>query len=122
MLPLLPLPLLPLQVVGPATTIGELVDSNQRAVFLFYDEWKTPTGYQMGSKVTKQQPGKVVCLFLERALVQRPLSFFFLFGEFHVGTVAKTKLAWPTGGDARHTALERSRGPLRWYLSPPQSE
>lgn len=39
------------QIVGANTTLGELVDSNQRAVLLFYDQWVTPTGYTVGSKV-----------------------------------------------------------------------
>jgi hypothetical protein len=40
-----------LQPVGPNTLLGELVDRNQRALFLFYDEWVTPSGYTVGGKV-----------------------------------------------------------------------
>jgi hypothetical protein len=37
-------------------------------------------------------------------------NLFFLFGELHVGTVAKTKLALPTGGDAGHTERSMPHG------------
>lgn len=40
-----------LQPIGPNTLLGELVDSNQRAVLVFYDEWTTPTGHTVGGKV-----------------------------------------------------------------------
>jgi len=43
-----------LQPVGPNTKLGELVDSNQRAIFLFYDEWVTPAGHRVGGKVSDQ--------------------------------------------------------------------
>ena len=39
------------QVIGATTLLGDLVSSNQRAVFLFYDEWTTPAGYTIGGKV-----------------------------------------------------------------------
>jgi hypothetical protein len=39
------------QPVGADTLLGELVDRNQRALFLFYDEWVTPSGYKIGGKV-----------------------------------------------------------------------
>lgn len=42
-----------LQAVGPNTRLGDLVDSNQRAIIVFYDEWVTPHGYTIGGKVRK---------------------------------------------------------------------
>lgn len=44
-----------LQPVGPNTKLGELVDSNQRAIFLFYDEWVTPAGHRVGGKYLPNQ-------------------------------------------------------------------
>lgn len=44
-----------MQVVTDTTTLGDLVQSNQRVVMLFYDQWKTPTGYTIGSKVSTHQ-------------------------------------------------------------------
>lgn len=40
-----------LQAVGPNTRLGELINSNQRAVVVFYDQWVTPNGYTIGGKV-----------------------------------------------------------------------
>jgi hypothetical protein len=34
------------------TTLGQLVDSKQRALLLFYDQWTSPSGFKVGSKVS----------------------------------------------------------------------
>lgn len=40
------------QAVSASTTLGQLVDSSQRAVFVFYDEWTTSGGgHAVGGKV-----------------------------------------------------------------------
>eukprot|EP00879_Flechtneria_rotunda_P029878 GHRR01032341.1.p1 GENE.GHRR01032341.1~~GHRR01032341.1.p1 ORF type:complete len:385 (+),score=177.48 GHRR01032341.1:385-1539(+) len=44
------------QVIQPSTTLSELVDSNQRVVLLFYDQWTTAVGYQVGNKMAPDQP------------------------------------------------------------------
>lgn len=52
------------QPIGPTTTLGDLVERNQRAILLFYDEWVTPSGYKVGGKVSIRSLGfGVVCLF-----------------------------------------------------------
>jgi hypothetical protein len=45
-------------VVTPNTTLGQLVDSKQRALLLFYDQWTSPAGFRVGSKVSKHGPLK----------------------------------------------------------------
>lgn len=42
---------LPYQAITATTTLNDLVSSNQRAVLVFYDQWVTPTGHTVGSKV-----------------------------------------------------------------------
>lgn len=42
-------------VVTPNTTLGQLVDSKQRALLLFYDQWTSPSGFKVGSKVRRGQ-------------------------------------------------------------------
>jgi hypothetical protein len=39
-------------VVSANTTLGQLVDSKQRALLLFYDQWTSPNGFKVGSKVS----------------------------------------------------------------------
>lgn len=43
-------------VVTPNTTLGQLVDSKQRALLLFYDQWTSPSGFKVGSKDVPNQP------------------------------------------------------------------
>jgi hypothetical protein len=39
-------------VVSANTTLGQLVDSKQRVLLLFYDQWTSPAGFKVGSKVS----------------------------------------------------------------------
>jgi hypothetical protein len=40
-------------VVGPDTTLGQLVDSGQRALLVFYDQWGNAAGHTVGDKVRR---------------------------------------------------------------------
>lgn len=42
---------LPSSAVGPDTTLGQLVDSGQRALLVFYDQWGNTAGHTVGDKV-----------------------------------------------------------------------
>ncbi|KAF8065807.1 hypothetical protein HT031_002867 [Scenedesmus sp. PABB004] len=43
------------QVVGAATTLGELVESGQRAVLLFYDAWASEQGHTVGNQARERR-------------------------------------------------------------------